>query len=342
MESSAIRTDDLLRARNRGCDFLLRALRPDGGIGRPERGVADYYKVISALQVCGETRAANQLCDWIRRFGMTPDGDFGPRPSEAAGYFYAYFNSWVVLGAHRLGQYDLSSRGMDFIMRFHDPVSGGFYSSSTERGESTLQDLWVVSGCAQAALATGRLDIACSTGHWMKDLLRRQPDFPRRLFGVMSRALGLHTNFDPADDVRYVCAQDATRDQFVFNPGIAAGFLCRLYQATGQSEWLQLAKEYLLFAENMNGFLFRLLPSGKVGWASAVLYTLTGERKYARLAGRVAHVLLEAQAPDGSWNAGDIFPPEAAIDITAEMVVWMDEIWQALGSAQAAEFTGIM
>ena len=101
-------------ARDRGCDYLLRHCRPDGGVGSEPRGVADYYKVTSAFQVCGETSAASRLCQWIRRHGITPEGDFAPRPPEAAGYPYAYFNSWVVLGAHRLGQYDLAHRGMDF------------------------------------------------------------------------------------------------------------------------------------------------------------------------------------------------------------------------------------
>jgi len=302
-------------------------MRPDGGFGPKERGLADYYKVPAALQVCGETHAAHRLCHWIRQNGMTAEGDFGPRPAEAHGYYYTYYNTWVILGALRLGQYDLSQRGMDFLMQFHDPYSGGFYSSPTERSDETLQDLWVVSGCGQAALCTARLEVARGVGRWMKEVMRQQPNYPEQLYSVYSRAGGLHTVPDPEDDIRYVCNHDATRDQFFFHPGIAGGFLCRLYQATGESEWLELAVEYMRFAEGAGDYLFRLLRAGKVGWAASLLYTLTREAKYQAMAIRVGDMLAETQADDGSWNLSGKYPN----DMTAEMVVWLDEIYQAVG-----------
>lgn len=320
-------TDRFRQARDRGCAYLLRQLRPDGGLGREEDGVADYCKASSALQVCGETSAAGRLLDWMRRNGMTAEGDFGPRPPEAFGYSYAYYNSWIVLGAHRLGQYHLSQRGMDFLMKFHDAESGGFYSSHTEHAPETLQDLWVVSGCGQAALCTGRIEIARGVGRWMRELMRLQPNYPEQLYSVFSRAGGLHTVFDPADDIRYVSTFNATRDQYFFHPGIAGGFLCRLYQGTGEAEWLDLAIEYMRFAEIAGDFLFRLLRAGKVGWAASVLYTLTGLEKYRAMAIRVGNVLVGTQTEDGSWTPGGRFRS----DVTAEMVVWLDEIHQAVG-----------
>ena len=280
-----------------------------------------------ALQVCGETRRANRLCQWIRGHGISADGDFGPRPQETLGYSHAYYNAWVVLGAHRLQQYDLSQRGMNFLMSFHDPVSGGFYSSGTERSDNTLQDIWVVSGCGQAALVTGRVDVARGVGRWMKDVMRWQPNFPQQLFGVFSRTQGLHTAPDPNDEIRYVTHQDAEEDQYIFNPGIAAGFLCRLYQTTGETEWLSLAKEYMRFAEGMNDYLFTLLRAGKVGWAASVLYTLTDDDKYADIAQHVGKELLRSQAEDGSWSLFGGYQ----IDMAAEMLVWLDEIQQTLG-----------
>ena len=43
------------QARDKGGAYLLEQMRPDGGFGIPELGVADYYKVPAALQVCGHT-----------------------------------------------------------------------------------------------------------------------------------------------------------------------------------------------------------------------------------------------------------------------------------------------
>ena len=140
-------------ARDRGCAHLLAYQHPDGSFGNPALGAIEYYKVPAAFQVCGQTNAANRLCAWIRQHGMTADGDFGPRPQQGsryadlhAEYAYIYYSSWVIIGAHRLGQFDLSQRGMDFLLDFWDAESGGFYSSPTRRDAHTKQDLWVVSG----------------------------------------------------------------------------------------------------------------------------------------------------------------------------------------------------
>src|SRR2546428_12057492 len=103
METATCTAEDLRAgyrvARTRGCEYLLKQLRSDGGFGPEERGVADYYKVAMALSACGETRAAHGLCHWIRKHGMSPDGGFGPRPEEDRGYCYAYYNASVILGA---------------------------------------------------------------------------------------------------------------------------------------------------------------------------------------------------------------------------------------------------
>ena len=172
--------------------------------------------------------------------------------------------------------------------------------------------------------------MAHGVGRWMREVMRQQPNFPKQLFGVFSHSRGLHTTPDPADEIRYVAHQDAEQDQYVFNPGIAAGFLCRLYESTGEVEWLRLAKEYMRFAEEMSDYLFRLLRAGKVGWAASLLYTLTGDRKYARIAKRVGGELVRSQAEDGSWRLFDGYE----IDMTAEMLVWLDEIQQAVGAGE--------
>ena len=324
--------DRFRAARDRGGAYLLDQLHPDGSFGDPELGVFDYYKVPAAFLVCGESSAASRLCAWIRSSGITADGDFAPRPEGVHDYAYTYFNYWVIIGAHRLGQFDLSQNGMDFLMDFRDPESGGFYSSPTERDAETLQDLWVVSGCGQAALYTGRTDVARGVGRWMKTLMLGQPNYPKQLFGVYSRAKGVITEPEPDDQFRYVLNQDAQRDEPFYNPGIAAGFLARLYKATGEEEWLDLARAYMDFTDGASDYLFRLLRAGKVGWAASVLYTLTGEPKYRDTAIRVGDNLIAVQSENGAWNGVAGMPEGPNNDITAEMVVWLDEVHQAVGS----------
>jgi hypothetical protein len=59
------------------------------------------------------------------------------------------------------------------------------------------------------------------------------------------------------------------------------------------------------------------------------MYTLTGEQRYRAMADRVGRLLVETQEADGSWHMEGIVHN----DLTAELVVWLDEIHQALGPA---------
>ena len=325
------------QARDRGARYLLSQMHEDGSFGDPELGLWDYYKVPAALQVAGYSAAACRLCDWIRRRGLLPNGDFGPRPRHAdpaLDYGYTYFNTWVILGAHRLGQFDLSQRGMDFLIKSWDSESGGFYCHPTRRDAQTKQDLWVVAGAGIAATYTAHIEQALGVGRWMKRLMDLQPDYPNYLYSTYSRAHGLMTDPDldpdPGDGpIRYVMHKDAKEDQFFFHPGIAGGFLARLYKATGDGQWLDLAVEYMRFAEGASDFLFSLPRSGKVAWAASELYTLTGETKYRDMAIRIGDILIDLQYEDGWW--GWMFDKEPSNDATAELTYWLDEIHQAVG-----------
>ena len=319
----------LKEARDRGGAYLSPKQRPDGSFGV---GLYDYYKTLTAFQVCGLNNQANALCDWIRAHAITPEGDFEPRPGDAGQFYYPYANSWIVIGAHRLGQFDIAQKGMDFLMGFWDRQSGGFYSSQTERDADTKQDVIYTGFCGLAALYTGRMEAARGVGRWMRTVLELQPEFPQKLYTVYSRANGLHTTIDTEEQLRYVVLSDAKRDQKFFQPGVAAGFLARLFQATGETEWLDLAKGYMRFVEGADDYLFHLVRAGKVGWAASLLYTLTGELKYKGIAARIGDNLMALQSRSGYWTAPEQHQPSN--EVTAEMVIWLDEIDQVVSAKQ--------
>lgn len=318
-------------ARDKGATYLLNTQLPDGSVPGSHLGAGSYWGTSIALQVSGHSNAANRLLNWVRNKAFTSEGDFGPSPQRDQAYYYAYFNSWLIEAASRMGQFDLAQKGMDFMMRFWDPESGGFYSSPTERNPETKQDLWIVAGCGRAAIYAGRLDVAKAVGHWMKTLMKTQPNYPSQMFTVYNRLNGLYTSADPNDRFRYVLNQNATRDESFYHPGIAGGFLARLYQATGDTEWLELAMDYMRFAEGASDYLFRILRAGKVGWAASILYTITRENKYRDMAVRVGNNLINLQSVDGNWSGVEKITDTPNSTITAEMVIWLDEIHQAVG-----------
>ena len=159
-----------------------------------------------------------------------------------------------------------------------------------------------------------------------------QPNYPEEMWTVYSRESGLITEVRDGDDFRYVLTRDESRDQSFFHPGIAAGFLSRLYMATGEEEWLDLARRYMLFCDYVGDYHFRLLRAGKVGWAASMMYTLTGETRYRDMAVRVGDNLIDAQSPNGAWEWAASGRAGYNNDATAELVVWLDEIHQAVGS----------
>ena len=329
-------------ARDLGSDYLAGKQRTDGSFEGAEVGAGAYWGIPIALFVGGHSNAANRLFSWIRNNAFTPDGDIGPSPGRPDLFYYPYEKSWLIEGAHRLAQFDLSQKGMDLMQRFWDPESGGFYSSPSERSAETKMDLWVTSGCARAALYTGRLDVATGAARWMKELMKAQPNYPKQLYTVYSRAKGLYTTPDPDSndisrmpkrpiDPRYVLNQDATRDQTFYHPGIVGGFLARLYQSTGEEEWLELSKEYMRFADGANDYLFRILRAGKTGWGAAVLYTITGEQKYKEMTVRIGDNVIALQSEEGFWSGALEKTDTPDLNLSAEMVIWLDEIYQAVG-----------
>ena len=339
-------------ARDRGGAALAGVQNPDGSFPGTEPGVGALWGMPIALAVSGHSDAASRVCSYIRVKALAPEGDIWLKLGQQymrlaeGGSFYLkstppgeessanpYPIAWLVEGAHRLGQFDLSRMGMDYVMEFWDPESGGFYSNTKDRDSEGGQEVYVTSICGRAALYTGRIEVARAVGGWLRRLMELQPNYPRQLYMIYSRAKGLHTEPESGEDERrYVLNQDATRDERFFTPGIAGGFLARLYMATGEGEWLELAKEYMRLAEGASDYLYTTGRAGKTAWGASLLYTLTGEGKYRDMAVRIGDNLIALQTEDGFWTTAiDSIGDTVTYNRTAEMVIWMDEIYQAVG-----------
>lgn len=321
----------------KGARWLLEQQASDGSFSPIEEGIDAYYKIPYALAVTGYPRAAHRLIDWVIRAGaLTSEGDLRGTSVKAQSVWhsecYTYSNSWMVIGAQRLGRFDYARPGMAFILKFLSSGNGGIFSEpasiTTGRGR---QDMVVCSQAGSACVYMGRWAEAMQIGDWFVKMLRRQPDIEHNLYACSDPEIGLIVNY-PADYPLMYVVQTAQKGQWYFYPGIAMGFLSKLYLATGKREYLDASEGYFDFTPRCQDDVYRSGPSGKVGWGSAQMYWITGEEKYQAAAVAVGDYLLDTQADTGLWDLGGPYGSARAtiLDITAEFVVWLAEIAQHL------------
>ena len=189
----------LTATKRRGAEWLLARVGPAGEVGPRDEGFR-FYRLPWTLAVSGHSQTAAAVCGWIREHMLTPEGDFdrGHRRLYDA---YAYRNATLVYGAHMARQFDLSSRGLAFILEMQDQASGGFANDRAPDGTlSDVMDLPYTCGCGLACLALGRLDAARKVYRFLERVWNAQADLPERLYYSFSRSRQtVITEYDPRD-----------------------------------------------------------------------------------------------------------------------------------------------
>jgi len=320
-------------SRDRGTAWLLRQINDDGSIGPVDQDFT-YYRMPWTFTITGHTDAAIRLCEWVRQHQFSADGDFvgvSPRQIEAN----AYQNATFIYGAHMLRQFDLSFRGWTHLLERQDRQSGGFSHLECAEGIAADENVPTVAQVGKAALMVGDLEAAKAAGQWFRMVWHLQPELPDRLFYVYNaEAQSLVTEF-PADRAfHYVVETQQSRQRFTCG-GIAAAFLVRLYQATGEAEYLELAQEYMDHSMNSTERQFEVSQVCKSGWGSALLYQATRKVAYRDWTCRVADYFVTDQQPDGSWKDSGPYghAPHVNIMITAEFVMILDTMIGCLSLA---------
>jgi hypothetical protein len=319
-------------ARERGIAYLLDHQRDDGAVGEPERaGLGPYYKTLWAFAAGGRTEAGNRLATWVRDNVQSSEGDFaGPMRGTLQDNNYAYPNAWLICGAQKLGRFDVATRGMRHLLTLQDPSTGGFRMQPGR--EDSIQDLLNASQAGNAALLTGHVDAANRVAGFLHMMWDAQPHADRELFFVYKPGIGLRTDFPEERQKLHSIRVDAPRQAY-FNMGIAAAFLVRLAQATGDQSQVDLAKNYLEIGFNVLDEMYETAQVGKVGWGSALVYGATGDQRYERLAERVGEAMIAQQTDSGGWdNTGGYVNDAIRIEVTAEFVVLLDEMVGGLAS----------
>jgi len=322
--------DHYQRAIDRGVAWLLGQQNPDGSMDPVEGGIGGYYKVPYAFSLTGNVAAGVRLVDWVRENNFAADGDFkglSPRLGPHTTYYH-YANSWLVCGAERLGQFDISRPAAQFLMDLQDD-SGGFPTAGPEAKPGDAIDLMSTPIAGLACLWVGAVECAQRTGDLLVRMLDEQPMPDERLYFIRD-ANGLVVDFPPEEATQHVI-DTAPEKQWYFICGACAAFLVRLCRATGASRHLRAAQQYVEFCTRCAADRYSTPQSGKVGWGSALLFGLTGDEEYEKMARAVGDYLVESQQDDGTWR-NPVVSQEAYVimDATAEFVVELCEIIEGL------------
>lgn len=326
-------------AKRRGVGWLLRQMNPDGSVGDVQKGVW-YFRVPWTFAVAGETRVALRVVNWIRSNMFSENGDFSgkyPLGDPFASTFASYPLSTLIYGAQILRQFDITNRGMRHLLSYRDAATGGYFNSRDDKSVDAEMELFPTCQAGLSCIATGNLEEARLAARFVKTIWEAQPDREAKLYVVYTGRRGLVTEFPPEKAIGYVIQAQEPRQAYV-SAGIATAFLCRLFMATGEESYLELAKQYQHFAMNCTERQFEVVQCCKSGWGSALLYQITGERKYLEWTYRVGDYFVSTQNEDGHWRQSEFLDPghqlHLSIMVTAELAVHLDSIIGCLASAE--------
>ncbi len=312
------------RAAIEAVKWLIRQQNEDGSFQPLAEGMAGFAKVPYALGLSGQSGRAVRLCTWIVDNSLDEDGDLGVtfgRQGPLARY-YSYGPAWVIMGAQKLGQFALSVRAWEFLASLQHPDTGGFLRDGPEAGLDDEQDMLGTAAAGLAALYMGAQDSAIAAGEFLVRRWEQMPQVGDRMYLMVRRGEDPVRVFGDGLDEEYILQLDKP-GQWYFVPGLVAGFLVKLAEATDERRYLQVAQEYVRFCDAGADDRYSSPRSGFFGWAASLLYVQTGNVNYQRITEAVLEALVARQNPDGSW-LDPMLPsdlPSARTDATAEGLI---------------------
>lgn len=285
-----------------------------------ETDIQACYKAPYFWASVGDMHMAGLYRKRLKGAFLRSDGDFRSR-EDAKGFFvfpctvhnqYIYPNGWLVSGMQRLGAYELSQKGLAFILQFQDPAHGGFYYAydpAAKAIDRRLMDSSSTSSAGMACLMCGRMAEARRAGDFILTLLERQPQPGQYFFSCMRPDGTLHTDVFGNEDARdpnsrkqkCLSTEADGHHELTWLIGKPTKFLTRLYAATDERKYLEGARQTFDFFHRLHPNAWTNYASCKTMWAGAELYRLTGEKVFADTAVRILDFYCQTQTATGSW-----------------------------------------
>ncbi len=301
-------------------DFQLQYQQEDGSFIWDEAIPDAYHKQPYSWGIAGRAPAAHRLINWVKANTLQSEGGLRDYGGDV------YKQSWFFQGVHRLGRFDVSYLIYDFLASCEAPC-GGFPHLVGDKYLRSLATAWT----GVSAIYMGDLALARRVGECCISMLEQQPH-PERFYFQMTPEGKLVT--EAIDEAAQFIDCSALNQEY-WEASLPWMLMGRLYQATGESSWLDWAERYFAvhftFAEDR----FANVGSGKASLAACVHYINTGDERARDAAYTFADFLVATQYPEGGWR-GDGEPDELLIylDHAAEYNIWLHELISALHAMQ--------
>lgn len=323
-------------ARERGINWLLSQVKPDGSLGLEPPSLRAHFKIPYALVVSGHPLVARRVLDYLDRTFLTFEGHYEIPADDAPGqvfakHIYIFPDCWIAEAAQRMGRFDIAQRTGRFILTFQDKDTGGFRTLPS----GDLTDTLSTARAGMLCLFLGLLPRATQAGDFLLDAVDRQraADGP---IPVAFSPSGGPAAPPQGEDQSFYLIDTSKKDQRYYYLGFPMAFLTRLYQATGEQRYLEGAQTLFALHKKCAEDVFSACGSGPSGWGAAMLHTITGEDEYGRAAETLADLLLHTQSPEGFWFLSRVFsrvadqPPAMTYNATALHVILLSSILQEI------------
>ncbi len=308
--------------------------KPDkNGIYPDTHDVGCYYKSLHFLNAVGERHAAAKAMNYFVDSFMSPEGDFFNTPENRTSgnytptYCQLYPNMWAMRAAVGMERFDLSHKILNFLMKYRDPGTGGFYYSVTPAKK--VVDTNATGYGIFCQLLGGELKAAAQSGDLILRMIKEQPE-TNRFYLRWTAENGYETEFPdiPEKHLMY-CVIDAEKPaQAYWGWGWPMNGLIKLYMQTEDEKYLKGAVEIYDFLASCHENAFRFTTAGKDGWGSSMLYRITGDKRYLKTALSQMEFILESQQPEGYMLGPGVksFDDQAlrtTYDFTADFSSWL-------------------
>lgn len=304
-----------------------------------------HYKAPYLMAVTGQPERAAYYVNLFRDYYYKENGDF--RMSEdvkgwqhlpaSPANRYIYGNGWAIAGLQKLGAYNLTDKALDFLLRFQDSETGGFFSNFDIQENAVIQSKLDTSSTCAAVLALlncGRKEEAILGAKFLVRMIEEQPDKQRFFYTTFQKGQGVFTDVFHNEDAtafngrKHFCVStehDALYEMVWFI-GMPIKILGMIYNLTGDKEFLDGAVAYYQFFEKLSSGKWENNSGTKVMWGAAELFALTGNTKYKETAEHYLSWLLDTQHNTGVWvhslwyKTLEEQPFQATLDLVQEYI----------------------